>query len=176
MYKFVNPKEKRLTIYNGDKVTLGIASGTTLEGTVFTEPVTIISIRTMKGGQPADLTRSNADAILYLAFFDYGYTPEEWQSILKKEESDGNEVDYYLWDAMFSSEQAEQVLDFAEKHKNIPIICQCEAGISRSSGMASALSVIYNNTDDWVFKNPFFKPNMAVRRMILNVYMNRVSS
>lgn len=48
------------------------------------------------------------------------------------------------------------------------IICQCEAGISRSAGIAAALSEIINDDCDIYFKK--FIPNMLVYRTILERY------
>ena len=65
---------------------------------------------------------------------------------------------------------AVKILEFTEKNKNSIdlIVVHCNAGISRSSGTAAALSLIYNQDDSWVFKNPRYMPNMLVRKTILN--------
>jgi hypothetical protein len=48
-------------------------------------------------------------------------------------------------------------------------ICQCNAGISRSAGVAAALSYIVSQDDSWVFENPRYLPNRIVCRTILDV-------
>lgn len=45
------------------------------------------------------------------------------------------------------------------------IICQCEAGISRSAGVAGALSKVLNKDDSKIFED--YCPNMLVYRTVL---------
>ena len=47
------------------------------------------------------------------------------------------------------------------------IVVHCEAGISRSSGVAAALSRWMNNDDMWVFENPRYLPNERCYKSIL---------
>ncbi len=47
------------------------------------------------------------------------------------------------------------------------VVCHCDAGISRSSGVAAALSKYYNGTD-FEFFNPPYRPNMLVYNKVLN--------
>ena len=72
---------------------------------------------------------------------------------------------------IFTINQAQQILNFVKKYKNKVnlIIVHCEAGISRSAGVAGALSLIYNGTDEYYFEK--YLPNMFVYRKILNMYM-----
>lgn len=74
---------------------------------------------------------------------------------------------------LFDENRAEQILQFVNKYKNEVdlIVVHCEAGISRSAGVASALSLIYNGTDEYYFKH--YLPNTLVYRLILNAYMKR---
>jgi len=71
---------------------------------------------------------------------------------------------------LFDTSMAEDILDmvYAYKDKISLIICQCEAGISRSAGIAGALSKILNNDDTVYFKK--FIPNRLVYRTILEKY------
>ncbi len=71
---------------------------------------------------------------------------------------------------LFSHYYAQNIFDFVEIYKkdvNL-IIVHCEAGISRSAGVAGALSLIYNGSDEYYFKK--YLPNMFVYRKILNMY------
>ena len=78
---------------------------------------------------------------------------------------------------MFSATQADAMLEsiFRFKDQIDLIICQCDGGISRSSGTAAALSVILNGnkTDDWIFNSRKYIPNMFVYRKILNRYIEK---
>jgi len=71
--------------------------------------------------------------------------------------------------------QAEEILNFVDRYKDKVelIICQCDGGISRSSGIAAALSKILNNDDKWVFNSKRYLPNMYVYRLLLNKYSNK---
>ena len=73
---------------------------------------------------------------------------------------------------LFDEGMAQQILDFIDsfKDKFDMIVVHCEAGISRSAGVASALSLILNKTDQYYFDH--YCPNMRVYRYILNAYFN----
>ena len=45
------------------------------------------------------------------------------------------------------------------------VICQCDAGISRSSGMAAAIAKAFNGEDNWLFEH--YIPNRTVYRKVL---------
>jgi len=70
----------------------------------------------------------------------------------------------------FSWGQAEEVLNFVNKHRgNVDVlVIHCEAGQSRSVGMAAALSLILNGHDSYYFKR--YIPNRLVYRTILKRY------
>ena len=72
---------------------------------------------------------------------------------------------------LFNVKMAKHILDFVNmwKYSVDLIIVHCEAGISRSAGVASALSLILNGTDDYYFKH--YLPNILCYRKILNVYI-----
>ena len=47
----------------------------------------------------------------------------------------------------------------------------CEAGQSRSAGVAAAImKYLYNNDTD-IFNNRYYKPNMLCYRKVLNAFM-----
>lgn len=68
---------------------------------------------------------------------------------------------------LFDKSTAERILNFVNHYKDETelIICQCEAGISRSAGVAGALSKIINGDDKYFFKH--FMPNRLVYRLLL---------
>jgi len=71
---------------------------------------------------------------------------------------------------LFGKKDARHILAFVEKYANdINLIAvNCEAGISRSAGVAGALSKILNNDDSYYFKH--YLPNSLVYRLILQEY------
>lgn len=74
----------------------------------------------------------------------------------------------------FSREHALQVLKLAFHYYNAAelCMCQCDAGVSRSTAVAAALSKIFNNDDFYFFQN--YVPNQFIYRTILEVYHNEV--
>ena len=50
------------------------------------------------------------------------------------------------------------------------LIVHCAGGISRSAGVAAALSKIYNNDDMWVFKSNLYVPNTHVYNLVLSAF------
>ena len=67
---------------------------------------------------------------------------------------------------------AKDILDFVEKHcmQISTIVVQCQAGLSRSVGLASALAKILNGRDDNVFTRGV--PNMFVYTTTLEVFFS----
>jgi len=119
------------------------------------EKSVVISI-TSKNGKPANIyTTDNLSEILFLNFDDISRT-------------DLNLSEEHF--TLFNRDFARKILDFVEKHTDKLIICQCEAGISRSAGVAAALSKIYNEDDSFFYKN--YRPNSLVYSEILKEYHN----
>ena len=73
----------------------------------------------------------------------------------------------------FTLFQANEILEFVESHKEEIelIICQCDAGRSRSAGIAAALAKILHDDDDFFFRK--YTPNMRVYRTILDAHTIR---
>ena len=73
-----------------------------------------------------------------------------------------------------TQEQAEQVVDFVGKNKTSPlIICQCEAGISRSGAMAAAVVWYLTGNDSQVWDNRYLYPNRHIYRLLVNEFKKR---
>jgi len=76
----------------------------------------------------------------------------------------------------FNESHARDIIDFTEYYEdNIDLICvNCYAGISRSSGVASALSVIRNGSrsDNWIWDSPKYYPNYLVYKTLLKVWQD----
>ena len=70
---------------------------------------------------------------------------------------------------LMTDEQAEDLVKFVHEFKDsiALVVCQCDGGLSRSAGMAAALSVIYNGpgSDSHIFTKKI--PNRYVYRKIL---------
>lgn len=69
---------------------------------------------------------------------------------------------------LFSSDDAKQILEFVDNNideETKMIIVHCEAGLSRSAGVAAALSLIMNEDCEFFHKN--YYPNSLVKSTIL---------
>ena len=76
---------------------------------------------------------------------------------------------------IFNNADAKQILDFVKVQIGLVdfFIVHCEAGISRSAGVAAALSKIYNGNDNHIFNCGKYLPNMLVYKTILNEYYRK---
>lgn len=71
-----------------------------------------------------------------------------------------------------SREDGAKIAAFVLKHRNIPmLIVNCEAGISRSSGIAAAVSKFFNGDDSEFYDSGKYHPNDRIRRFVLEELM-----
>jgi hypothetical protein len=70
-------------------------------------------------------------------------------------------------DVAMTPEQAVRILSFVREHLADVrlIVCQCEQGVSRSAGLAAALSRILQGEDEYFFKG--YWPNRWVYELLL---------
>ena len=68
---------------------------------------------------------------------------------------------------LFSQEQAKTIWNFFQRYQSQieVVVCQCEAGISRSSAVAAALARAIGQNDSEFFK--YYIPNRLVYRVLL---------
>lgn len=116
-------------------------------------PHVVISITT----SPLDEAKIPATpaclGILRLAFFDSDLPPEE----------EGPE-------GLFSPADARKIWDFVLAHRAEArcVVLHCNAGVSRSPGVAAALARVLRGDDAEFFTR--YKPNTRVHRLLLDVY------
>ena len=69
-----------------------------------------------------------------------------------------------------TDDDARKIVRFVNKWKKQVelIVIHCEAGMSRSAGVCAALMLWINGSDEFIFGNPFYKPNMKCYRTVLN--------
>lgn len=74
--------------------------------------------------------------------------------------------------SLFNGEQAQAILGFVKAHYNDveTIIVNCDAGISRSSGVALAIHRIFNLRPEEISANPKFHPNFHVVNTLQRVF------
>ena len=135
---------------------------------IMTKPYAIISITDPTSDSATFEPNEHFRGVLFLKLYDIDF-------------SDGNMShgrhailrDY--GDGLFKDEQSVQIVDFVEeiKDKVEAIICHCDAGISRSSGVAAAIQKHLTGSDEKIFKDPRYLPNMYVYRKLLNEFHKR---
>lgn len=69
---------------------------------------------------------------------------------------------------LFSDSDAELVKRLLNKFPDTDVIVHCDAGISRSSGVAAGILKAITGSDLEIFNNPKYKPNMRCYRLMLN--------
>lgn len=125
------------------------------------DPHIIISIFTPGDEPPQVCQNQYTKQVVQFAFDDLDRTPGPATRLAL-----GHPV-------IFGDLEAKKIIDIVEfwKDKGIDhIICHCDAGISRSAGVASALSKYYNGTDNEFFNSAKYRPNMLVYRTILDAF------
>jgi len=70
----------------------------------------------------------------------------------------------------FRPRHAQRIKRFVLKNDTDLIICQCQAGISRSAGVGAALAKYYNLDAEEYFKTGGYVPNLLVFRTLLEVF------
>lgn len=121
------------------------------------EPHAIISIYT-PGDEAPDVAKNNKTRdVLSLCFFDV----------------DSPKLAMDMKGDAFGVEIAKKIVKFVKDQEVDTFMIHCDAGISRSSGVAAALGMHYNNDDSDFFRaNPYgyrrYSPNMLVYRTVLN--------
>ena len=141
-------------VFEGDILKLQVLDRSLARTVTHTEPYAVISI-----GEPqmksAPLAASpQCQSVLRLHFSDVASDLPRLRSLTHV--------------APFTPEMARQIADFAREQirngVNL-IVVHCEAGMSRSAGVATALSQFYNHDE-----TPFlahYRPNAHVRRLLL---------
>lgn len=74
---------------------------------------------------------------------------------------------------LIQKSDVKKIIDFvmANKDNGKHFIIQCDAGVSRSAGVAAALMKYFNGDDTPIFNNPQYCPNMRCYRMVLRALM-----
>lgn len=67
-----------------------------------------------------------------------------------------------------TAEDAQKIATFVKRHEGKKIIVHCDAGVSRSAGIAAAILKHYTGDDRKIFDSPRYCPNMLCYRLTLN--------
>ncbi len=68
---------------------------------------------------------------------------------------------------IMSEEDAEKIAEFLSRHKDCDVIVHCDAGISRSAGVAAAILLWATGHDEQIFNSYRYRPNMLCYRKTL---------
>lgn len=131
-----------------------------LSYTDYSSDKVIISIRT-PGDKKAEFDSNNKTIkdILYLEFYDISYNSQE---IFKGYEP-------------MSDEDAIKIKDFVLKWKDKvdTIWVHCDAGISRSAGVAAGILESLGEDNSYIFDSKMYFPNLLCYSKILNVFKSK---
>lgn len=131
-----------------------------LSYTDYSSDEVIISIRT-PGDKKAEFDSNNKTIkdILYLEFYDISYNSQE---IFKGYEP-------------MSDEDAIKIKDFVLKWKDKvdTIWVHCDAGISRSAGVAAGILESLGEDNSYIFDSKMYFPNLLCYSKILNVFKSK---
>jgi predicted protein tyrosine phosphatase len=114
------------------------------------EPHAVISIREPGSDQPAIPRNEHCRGILRLSFHDVD------------READGK--------LLFTAADAREILAFVTRVRPEieTLVVHCEAGISRSAGVAAALAKVYDGSDGFFFEH--YIPNRLVYSTLLRAW------
>lgn len=120
----------------------------------------------LSSSQIKTLQSKGMSDLLQLRFDDLD--GEIFEKIIAKYKARGDDIDRekFIW---FNDEHAESIIEFAERHKNDQgkIIVHCHAGVSRSSGVATALCEMYGIPAATIFNDhPNIQPNRHILKII----------
>lgn len=74
---------------------------------------------------------------------------------------------------LFSDEDASLIKRLLNKFPDTDVIVHCDAGISRSSGIAAGILKALTGSDIEIFNNPRYQPNMRCYRITLNILLDK---
>jgi len=132
-------------------------------------PHAIVSITDPDLDLPAFAPNENRIAILSLRFYDLEDISD--QMSLK----DAVEYVTMFGHGLFKDDQATQIVEFVEriKDKAKGILVHCEAGVSRSAAVAAVIELILNGSNERVFNDRRYSPNLYVYTKLLLVWQKQ---
>ena len=73
---------------------------------------------------------------------------------------------------LITEADAQLIKRLLKKYPDTDVIVHCDAGISRSSGVAAAILKATTDDDSQIFNSPKYRPNMRCYRMVLDELMS----
>jgi predicted protein tyrosine phosphatase len=119
----------------------------------------IISIYTPSDTIPIPVLNDHSVSVLSLAFHDL-----DGQPALATELALGEIV-------LFNDEMAHYIVSFVSSFNSVDtIVVHCDAGQSRSAGVAAAIAKFFNGNDDRFFNSLRYTPNRLAYRKVLQAF------
>jgi predicted protein tyrosine phosphatase len=164
MYRQNTPPLGR--VYRGKRVDLLVLSRAEAATVAPDEPYILVSVTDPNSDAATFAQSSHLRAVLRLQFHDIAGVTNP----ILKPFADSNEV-------AMSDEDGSSVVAFVRRF--VPneaqfVVVHCEAGISRSAGIAAAVSKIWNGADNFYFER--YLPNSWVYRQVLAHHATLVDS
>ena len=135
-----------------NKISVMVCNRKEAEHALLHDGMAVISIHT-PGDEPADIRHPN-DLVLHLCFSDISDPKLGTKLEIAAAENPGA-----IAMTMFSDQQARAVLDFVDAmmvRKITHFLIHCDAGLSRSPGVAVALNQIYNEDRNVPYRYQIF--------------------
>lgn len=86
-------------------------------------------------------------------------------------DADAPGIDVYGREAASSDlmqpEDGQKIKEFLDKHPGMDVIVHCDAGISRSAGVAAGILKAKTGDDSQIFNSPMYRPNIHCYRITL---------
>ena len=144
-----------------------VCSAAAIEEYVCDVPHALISIRSPGADRPELPENEKRIGCISLKFHDI-VGSEDKEDLGRKMLAKWNVEPYE-----FSERHAQKIREFVEAvEEHIEVLyCQCEAGISRSAGIAAAISKHMTGDDEFFFKN--YHPNTLAYRRVLEAFQKK---
>jgi predicted protein tyrosine phosphatase len=132
-------------------------------------PHAIISITDPDSDFPHFAPNENRLGILFLQFYDLDDIRDQMTP------KDAAEYLAQFGDGLFKDHQAAEIVDFVEgvKSKIKGILVHCEAGVSRSAAVAAGIELVLNGSNERVFNDRRYSPNLYVYTKLLFAWQKK---
>jgi predicted protein tyrosine phosphatase len=149
-------------IYRGEQIALQVLDRELARDITHEEPYAFISITDPHGTHPRLARSEYLRSVLTLQFSD---VDRVWPHLQEKS----------AYIVSFTPEMARQVAAFVREHQQQGVhlfVVHCEAGMSRSAGIAAALSRYYNEDEHFFLHH--YRPNPLVRQIVLEALQEHI--
>ena len=148
-------------IFRGKALALQVLDRDGVRACSHQEPYTVLSITDPQYRHPELKRNDFCQAVLQISFSDVGEQAARLKAVSPHVTA-------------FTLALAAQVADFVSEQVRAGtglLVINCEAGMSRSAGVAAALSQFYNHDETFFFEH--YRPNAWVRSLVLEALQGK---